>query len=132
LYTTGAFVLDCCPAYMRPENYTALQQHVDRIIILQGNFLEALRQISKITYLYPLDHMDCLSEQDVHNEAIEMKRVTSHLSAGSPVAVVKCVSRSPKYISILRMYFEVKDVTDDLKFDGSDLYMVQRAFLLTT
>ncbi len=132
LYVTGSFSQECCPSYMRPENYHTLHQCVNRIFILQGNFVDALRQVHRVSEIFPLDHMDCLSLNEVRDEAIEMNRVTSHHPPHTPIAVVKCVSATPAYIHILQEFFHVIDVSDDLPYDGSDIYMVQKAFLLLT
>jgi S-adenosylmethionine-diacylglycerol 3-amino-3-carboxypropyl transferase len=131
MYVTGSFVPRCCPEYMRPENYALLRSRVSRITILRGSFLDALRQIHRADEFIPLDHMDCLPLPEVDAEAIEMRRLTAHLPPGTPIAVVKCVSESPVYVTrSLARHFDVEDVTADLRYDGSDLYMVQRAYVL--
>lgn len=132
LYSTGSFSKQCCPGYMKKENYERLRLCVYRIKILKGNFVEALRQVDKATEIFPLDHMDCLTDKQLADEALEISRVTMHLPSATPIAVIKCVSKNPSYIHILKRYFEVKNVTDDLCYDGSDLYMVQSCYILIT
>lgn len=131
LYVTGSFVPHCCPRYMRPEKYMQLRSNVHRIIIIKGNMLETMRQINTpIDAFFPLDHLDYLSFDEVEQEAMHMMRLSKHLAPGTPIAIVKCVDIFPKYHTTLSRFFDVIDITKNLNLDGSDIYMVQSAWLL--
>jgi S-adenosylmethionine-diacylglycerol 3-amino-3-carboxypropyl transferase len=130
LYVTGQFRQDCCPDYMKPENYERLRASVDRITILAGSMLDAMERLHSISRIYPLDHMDCLADSEVTEEARNMERLTRCRAPGAPIAVIKCVQRRPQYLSLISEFLDVRDVSDELPFDGSDMYMVQGAYVL--
>lgn len=130
LYVTGGFSYECCPEYLKPHNYDILRACVKKITILEGGMLDALRQVNRADVIFPLDHMDCLSVDELRAEAQEMVRLTAHHPFHHPFAVIKCVSRFPQYLEVLHEYFDIKDVSGDLAYDGSDMYMVQSAYVL--
>lgn len=134
LYVTGRFSPECCPAYLKQENYALLQQRVNRISIAEGDMLTAMRSLlhrgERIDAFFPLDHLDYLAPDEVEQEVLCMSRLSGHLGHGVPVAVVKSVSRVPSFISKLSDLFDLRDITMDLELDGSDIYMVQSAWLL--
>ena len=133
LYMTGSFTKNCCPPYLKRENYNKLKENVYRIEIIKGDMLTAMSHLdSKIAIFYPLDHLDCISIADVKREMIEMKRLSSHLQPGTPIAIIKSVNIRPSYLSVVQQYFHIRDVSNDLCYDGSDIYMIQSAFILET
>lgn len=138
MYLTGSFSHECCPPYLRPENYNRLKTNVDRITILTGGMIAAMKQLNtdarayKVDVVFPLDHLDCLTDEEVISEALEMKQLTNHVPPNTPIAVIKCVDKSPLYIATLRQFFIVEEISQDLVKDGSDMYMVQSAFKLIT
>jgi S-adenosylmethionine-diacylglycerol 3-amino-3-carboxypropyl transferase len=134
VYSTGSLSPYCCPPYLRSENYNKLRICVDRINIIEENMTNAMIQLKTegvtIDHFFPLDHMDYLTESQVYQEAQLMESLTTHLNIGTPIAIIKCVDDMPEYIGILSRFFDIIDISEDLCFDGSDLYMVQSAFCL--
>ena len=61
-----------------------------------------------------------------------MKRLSSHLQPGTPIAIIKSVNIRPSYLSVVQQYFHIRDVSNDLCYDGRDIYMIQSAFILET
>lgn len=58
---TGSFSKDCCPAYLRRENYEALRKEgvLDRLKIKTGFFEEELKK-DKYSKVILMDHVDWL------------------------------------------------------------------------
>jgi S-adenosylmethionine-diacylglycerol 3-amino-3-carboxypropyl transferase len=63
VYLTGEYTPDCCPEYLREENFTALKNGlVERIQPFTGTMEQFLRQHQEpLTRFVLLDHMDWLS-----------------------------------------------------------------------
>lgn len=63
VYLTGEYTADCCPEYLKPENFQRLKDGlVDRISINTCSVLEFLHQHEEpISRFVLLDHMDWLS-----------------------------------------------------------------------
>jgi S-adenosylmethionine-diacylglycerol 3-amino-3-carboxypropyl transferase len=134
LYTTGTFTEKCCPDYLRIENYPRLRDNVHRISIVEGGMIQCMMILKslevKVDSFFLLDHLDYLTPSEVRREMALIDKLTKHLHPGTQIAVIKCVSRTPSYLSIITLYFDVIDITEDLCYDGSDMYMVQSAYIL--
>lgn len=137
MYVTGRMHADSCPEYMKPHNYARLRENVHRIRVLPGDMIRALKIVRdverrKIDVFFPLDHMDCLSPRRIEEEAGLMRLLVDERNAGRPVAIVKSVSAPGTGVAyeVLSRHFDVVDVSDRLRFDGSDVYMVQAAYIL--
>jgi S-adenosylmethionine-diacylglycerol 3-amino-3-carboxypropyl transferase len=65
VYLTGRYTHDCCPEYLRPENFTRLKEGlVDRVNVITcsvQSFLETCPE--RISRFVLLDHMDWMSGQ---------------------------------------------------------------------
>jgi S-adenosylmethionine-diacylglycerol 3-amino-3-carboxypropyl transferase len=131
VYTHGKLTRGNCPDYMKESAYQALKANVHRIHLVSGSMLDAMRSgIDTIDIFYPLDHLDCVSLDEVRAEAHEMHALSRHRPVGTAIAVVKSVQPKPSYLSVLRSVFDVRDITADLAIDGSDIYMLSSAYLL--
>jgi S-adenosylmethionine-diacylglycerol 3-amino-3-carboxypropyl transferase len=66
VYLTGGYTPDCCPEYLKQENYEELQLRVpDRIAITTDTVTGALRAAEEpFSHVVLLDHMDWLASHD--------------------------------------------------------------------
>lgn len=63
VYLTGRYTPECCPEYLKPENFELLRSGLaDRVAVYTGTVSSYLRQCeSPVTKFVLLDHMDWLS-----------------------------------------------------------------------
>lgn len=62
VYLTGEYTRDCCPEYVRPENFEKLKSIVDRVQTCTCSVLDFVKQYpGHISRFVLLDHMDWLS-----------------------------------------------------------------------
>jgi S-adenosylmethionine-diacylglycerol 3-amino-3-carboxypropyl transferase len=85
VYLTGHYTKNCCPEYLRPDNFARLQQGLlDRIRIHTGTLLSVLRRPGEtIDRFVLLDHMDWLS---THHRAILQEQWQALLTRAAPQA----------------------------------------------
>jgi len=66
VYIKGSYTKDCCPEYLKEENFTKLKNSIDRISISTETVTEFLQRNpknNKISTFILLDHMDWMSEK---------------------------------------------------------------------
>ena len=84
VYLTGRYTHDCCPEYLKQENYSRLKGLVDRITThtdtVQG-FLETHE--GRISRFVLLDHMDWLYKRRPELLAAEWQSILSHAAPSS-------------------------------------------------
>jgi S-adenosylmethionine-diacylglycerol 3-amino-3-carboxypropyl transferase len=62
LYLFGAYTKDCCPEYLKPENFQTLRDRAEKISTFDGSLVDFLQQSdTKIDRFVLLDHMDWLA-----------------------------------------------------------------------
>jgi S-adenosylmethionine-diacylglycerol 3-amino-3-carboxypropyl transferase len=65
VYLTGSYAADCCPGYLRPENFPCLRQRLDRIQVHTSTVTEFLQAHPGVySHLVLLDHQDWLAWHD--------------------------------------------------------------------
>jgi len=63
-YFFGNYQPDCCPEYLKPQNFATLQERIDRLHLHHTEFSAFLEQSNRTyTHFFLLDHLDWL----VHN-----------------------------------------------------------------
>jgi S-adenosylmethionine:diacylglycerol 3-amino-3-carboxypropyl transferase/ubiquinone/menaquinone biosynthesis C-methylase UbiE len=71
-YCNGSFSEECCPDYLKEENYLKVRDRLDRIIIHTDFIENVCKEVSKkgdtITKAILLDHMDWLEEGQIMKE----------------------------------------------------------------
>ncbi len=73
VYLTGSYTQDCCPEYLKPENFQRLKEGlIDRIQIHTSSILDFLDQHQQpISRYVLLDHMDWLST--IHQPVLQQE-----------------------------------------------------------
>jgi betaine lipid synthase len=79
-YIMGKYTKDCCPRYLKKENYAALRNHLlsGGLTLFHGTMVDALETIAHHEYTVAslLDHMDWMPPQMIADElAALMKRM---------------------------------------------------------
>ena len=91
---TGRFSPECCPDYLRRENFKRLKDGklIDRLHIVDDFFLPTLKQrvYSRVVLM---DHLDWLSDQDAKAVAIALGQ---HVAKGGRV-IWRSAAYQPKY-----------------------------------
>ncbi len=99
VYLRGRYTPECCPGYLRPENYARLQQGlIDRLEIHTGTVTGFLQQTPrKISRYVLLDHMDWMSSY--HPEALceEWEAILARATPGAR-AILRSAHARPAYL----------------------------------
>jgi S-adenosylmethionine-diacylglycerol 3-amino-3-carboxypropyl transferase len=88
VYLTGEYTPDCCPEYLRPENYALMQGSVqNRVTTHTSSVLEFVEQHpGEITRFILLDHMDWLTREPSKKIlTAEWQAITSKAAPGARV-----------------------------------------------
>ncbi|MEM9827933.1 MAG: BtaA family protein [Planctomycetota bacterium] len=90
VYLTGRYTRECCPEYLRKENFAALGAHVDRIRLHSTTIEAFLRSQSErgdtpVNRLVLLDHMDWMVANRCDLLQQEWQAIVQHTAADSRV-----------------------------------------------
>lgn len=104
LYLRGRYSVDCCPEYLRPDNFTALKHGlVDRIqthTCTVTDFLEKTRE--RISRFVLLDHMDWMSSYYPLALAQEWEAICARATPDARM-IFRSAHQSPAYLERLRL-----------------------------
>lgn len=86
VYLTGHYAPDCCPNYLREENFQTLQKRIQRIETQTSSLLQALQR-SKETYSHfmLLDHQDWMAFTQPHQLAKQWSNLLDHAKSGASI-----------------------------------------------
>ncbi|MCX7140683.1 MAG: BtaA family protein [Proteobacteria bacterium] len=116
LYLRGRYSADCCPEYLRPENFSALKRGLaDRIEVhtcTVTEFLQGTRE--RISRFVLLDHMDWMSSYYPEALAEEWDAICERATADARV-IFRSARREPDYLDALRLV-DGRAVRDRLQF----------------
>jgi S-adenosylmethionine-diacylglycerol 3-amino-3-carboxypropyl transferase len=116
LYVRGRYSADCCPEYLRPENFTALKRGLaERIEVHTSTvtqFLQGTRE--QISRFVLLDHMDWMSSYYPEALAEEWDAICARAAPGARV-IFRSAHREPGYLDGLRLR-DGRAVRDRLEF----------------
>jgi S-adenosylmethionine-diacylglycerol 3-amino-3-carboxypropyl transferase len=84
VYITGSYTPQCCPNYLKPENFSVLRQRLDRVRVITASLTDFLqREEQPFTHFALLDHQDWLACHDPLGLAEEWKVLLSTSLRGS-------------------------------------------------
>ena len=118
LYLRGRYSADCCPEYLRPENFTALKRGLaERIEVHTGTVTEFLRGTrERISRFVLLDHMDWMSSYYPQALAEEWDAICEHAAHDARI-IFRSAHREPDYLDGLRLG-DGRALGDRLEFHG--------------
>jgi S-adenosylmethionine-diacylglycerol 3-amino-3-carboxypropyl transferase len=104
LYLRGRYRADCCPEYLRPENFAALKQGLaERIEVHTCTVTEFLRGTrERISRFVLLDHMDWMSSYYPEALAEEWDAICGRAAHDARV-IFRSAHREPGYLDALRL-----------------------------
>ena len=80
VYLTGSYTEECCPEYLKKENFETIRERLDRLHIHTATISDFLEQHPvRFTHFNLLDHMDWLCE----NQPEELDREIGYLQKRS-------------------------------------------------
>ncbi|MEO1515366.1 MAG: BtaA family protein [Bacteroidota bacterium] len=86
LYFQGYYTKDCCPEYLERDNYSSLQQNIDRVQTYTTTITEFLKQHPKAySHFVLLDHQDWLAENDREALREEWEIILKNSRKGSKI-----------------------------------------------
>lgn len=87
VYLAGEYTPDCCPGYLTPEGFAALQSGlVNRVAVHTSTFEEFLRrQETSISKFVLLDHMDWMARRRQHALASEWQAIVDRAAMHSTI-----------------------------------------------
>ena len=104
LYLRGHYRPDCCPEYLKPENFSALKGGLAARIEVHTSTVTAFLQQTdeRISKFVLLDHMDWMSSY--HPEALaEEWQAILEKAAGTARVIFRSAHMQPAYIEALRL-----------------------------
>ncbi len=116
LYLRGRYSADCCPEYLRPENFAALKGGLAERIALHTctvtEFLHGTRE--RISRFVLLDHMDWMSSYYPDALVEEWEAICEHATPDARV-IFRSARREPRYLDGLRLH-DGRALRDLLRF----------------
>jgi len=86
VYLTGSYTPECCPNYLKPEHFDALQDRVDRIQLHTGSFAAFLTKNRRpFTHYVLLDHQDWMAYHNYPALEEEWRLILKHSRPGTHI-----------------------------------------------
>lgn len=119
LYLRGRYSADCCPEYLRPENFAALKRGLaERIEVHTCTVTEFLRGTrERISRFVLLDHMDWMSSYYPDALAEEWDAIFERAAPDARI-IFRSAHRAPTYLDGLR-FADRRALRDRLEFRDS-------------
>lgn len=121
LYLRGHYTRDCCPEYLKAENFDRLRHAARNITAHTSTVTDFLRAHTEpITKFVLLDHMDWLGAQDARLLAEEWEMILAR-AAPSARIIFRSAHARPWFLDRLRITVEgaQRPLADVLRFDES-------------
>lgn len=86
VYLTGEYTSDCCPDYLKEENFDTIAERADKISLHENtisNFLET--HPGEYSHYILLDHQDWLAQNDVDELQREWKLILKNSKPGTKI-----------------------------------------------
>ena len=86
VYVTGSYTMNCCPEYLRKDNFEVLQDREDRISPYTGTITNFLKENpGKYSHFVLLDHQDWLAYNDIDALMEEWEQIFANARPGAKV-----------------------------------------------
>jgi S-adenosylmethionine-diacylglycerol 3-amino-3-carboxypropyl transferase len=118
VYFQGFYTPDCCPEYLRPENFERLRAALPRLHIHTTTVTDYLRQAPPgLTRFVLLDHMDWMSCQDPQALVAEWNAILAG-AAGGARAIFRSAGLRVNYLDHLKVTYRGReqDLGDLLRY----------------
>ena len=86
VYTTGSYSVNCCPNYLKSENFETLAANVDRVLTHNNSVSGFLRENpGSYSHFVLLDHQDWLAQHDPRGLDEEWKLIIENSRPGTRI-----------------------------------------------
>ncbi len=86
VYITGGYSPDCCPQYLRPENFQTLRERLPRIQVYNNTIAAFLQENpGEYSHFILLDHQDWLAWHDTNALAEEWEEILRNSRPGTKI-----------------------------------------------
>lgn len=86
VYLTGSYTKNCCPNYLREQNFSVLNNRIGRVRTFNASLLDFLKQQPETySHFVLLDHQDWLAETDSELLAEEWREILAHAKTGARI-----------------------------------------------
>jgi S-adenosylmethionine-diacylglycerol 3-amino-3-carboxypropyl transferase len=128
VYVHGRYTQDCCPEYLKPDNFRQLKDGlVDRIQVHTSTVTDFLRDTDEAMTRYVLlDHMDWMSSYYPEALAEEWRFILRRAAPGARV-IFRSARKSPGYLSALELGDGQGCLHEHLDFQSGLATELQRA-----
>ena len=120
VYVRGCYTRDCCPEYLKPENFSALKSGlVNRIVPHTSTVTEFLQQTDeRISKFVLLDHMDWMSSYYPEALAEEWASILEKATTDARI-IFRSAHSSPTYLNRIELGTARRLLVDHLVFHKS-------------
>lgn len=127
VYVAGRYRRDCCPEYLKPDNFAALKAgRVDAIVPHTTTVTEFLHGHDEpITRFVLLDHMDWMSSYHPEALAEEWDAILQRAAPGARI-LLRSAHERPEYLDTLRIGSDGRRLRDVLAFQDELAQQLQR------
>ena len=128
LYLRGRYSRDCCPEYLKPENFAALKENAAQIVrVHTATVTDFLRsgmetEDERISKFVLLDHMDWMSSCRPEALGEEWQAILERASPGARI-IFRSAHQRPAYLDALRV--QGKRLRDRLTFQDGLAWALQ-------
>jgi S-adenosylmethionine-diacylglycerol 3-amino-3-carboxypropyl transferase len=119
LYLTGSYLPDCCPEYLRAENFSSLQNVSQNVKIHTNTVTGFLSEhIDPVSHFVLLDHMDWLAGRNKKALQEEWQEIIDHSSPSAKI-IWRSGAANVSYVNPLQVQVRNNDVLlgDLIKYD---------------
>jgi S-adenosylmethionine-diacylglycerol 3-amino-3-carboxypropyl transferase len=104
VYIHGSYSTDCCPEYLRRDNFHALKAGLaDRIVPHTSTLTEFLQQSDeRLSRFVLLDHMDWMSSYYPEALSQEWEEILAHATPGARV-IFRSAHANPAYLDLIAL-----------------------------
>jgi S-adenosylmethionine-diacylglycerol 3-amino-3-carboxypropyl transferase len=109
VYLQGHYTQDCCPEYLKPQNFRPLQERLSRLKIHTGTMTEFLRRTEPgISKFVLLDHMDWMDFNNPEGLVDEWNAILEKARPGAR-AIFRSAGLKVSYLDHLRVRYQGRE-----------------------
>lgn len=107
LYMTGEYTMDCCPNYLKRENFETLHEHHERVQTYTTTISQFLKDNpGKYSHYVLLDHQDWLAANDVPALEEEWRLILENSQSGTKILLRSAAFKADFIPSFVRERIE--------------------------